>query len=120
MMKLTVTALASRHDRRRAPRPRASFLDGRRRWLVAAGSGFWLAKGAEEFAPSGPDNATYTRSRYSSAALASDEPPGAGGRASRPHPSVGKRRAGRDLKLVATAEGVRLRARQLILIAPRM
>jgi hypothetical protein len=46
--------------------------------------------------------------------------PGAGGRASRPHPAAGKRRAGRDLKLVATEEGVRLRARRLILIAPRM
>ena len=48
------------------------------------------------------------------------ELPGAGGRASRPHSAVGKRRAGRDLKLVATEEGVRLRARHLILIAPRM
>jgi hypothetical protein len=33
---------------------------------------------------------------------------------------VSKRRAGRDLKLVATEEGVRIRARQLILIAPRI
>jgi len=46
--------------------------------------------------------------------------PGAGGRASRPHSAAGKRRAGRDLKLVAIEEGVRLRARHLILIAPRM
>jgi len=45
--------------------------------------------------------------------------PGAGGRASRPHSAAGKRRAGRDLKLVATEDGVRLRARHLILIAPR-
>ena len=102
---LAVTALASQHDRQRAPRPRASFLEGRRRWLVAAGSGFWLAKGAEEFAPSGLDNATYTRSRYSSAALASDEPPGAGGRASRPHPSPASAAPG------ATSSSSRLRWR---------
>jgi hypothetical protein len=80
----------------------------------------WLVKGAEEFAPSGPDNATYTRSRLIVAALALGEPPGAGGRASRPHPAESKRRAGRDLKLVATEDGVRLRARRLIFIAPRM
>jgi hypothetical protein len=46
--------------------------------------------------------------------------PGAGGRASRPHPAAGKRRAERSVKLVATEEGVRLRARHLIFIAPRM
>jgi hypothetical protein len=67
-----------------------------------------------------PDNAAYTRSRLIVAALAVDELPGAGGRASRPHSAVGKRRAGRDLKLVAAEEGVRLRARRLTLIAPRM
>jgi hypothetical protein len=75
------------------------------------GACLWLVKGAEEFAPLGPDSAPYTRSRSSVAALALDEPPGAGGRASRPHPTVRKRRAGRDRKLVATAEGVRIRAR---------
>jgi hypothetical protein len=37
-----------------------------------------------------------------------------------PAPIASKRRTGRDLKLVAIKEGVRLRARQLILIAPRM
>jgi hypothetical protein len=49
-----------------------------------------------------------------------DELPGAGGRASRPHAAVGKRRAERSVKLVATEEGVRIRARRLILIAPRI
>jgi hypothetical protein len=33
----------------RAP-ARPSFLEGRRRWLTAAGAGFWLVKGAEECA----------------------------------------------------------------------
>ena len=46
---LTVTALASQHDRRRAPRPRASFLEGRGR-LLEGRHCFWLVKGAEECA----------------------------------------------------------------------
>jgi hypothetical protein len=46
------------------PRARAAiFLEGRRRWQTAAGAGFWLVEGAEEFGASRPDNAAYTRSR---------------------------------------------------------
>jgi len=78
------------------------------------GAGPALAvKGAEEFAPSGPDNASLHKAAPIGAALALPGFPCAGGRASRPHPAPGKRRTGRSFKLVAIKVGALIRARQL-------
>jgi hypothetical protein len=88
----------SRPAARRAP-TRPSFFRLDRSGGDGFGAGPALAfKGAEEFAPPAPDNAPYTKLVLSVAALAEPRLPGAGGRASRPHPLVRKGRAGAQLQ----------------------
>jgi len=58
-------------------------------------------EGAEEFAPSGPDNAPLFTVAPVVTPLALDGLPRAGSCARSPHPSAGKRRAGGDRRLGA-------------------
>jgi len=107
-------------DRQRAPGPRASVLEGRRRRPVAPGAGFWLVAGRGGVRSlRSPDSAPYTRSRYSSAPLARRASRCGRPHASRPHPSQASAAPG------ATSSSSRSRWRahprtQLSLIAPRI
>ncbi len=87
----------ARPRRRSKARARASV------FFESGGDGFgagpsMAVKGAEEFAPSGPDNAPYTKLVLSVAALAGSRLPCAGFRARSPHPVVRKGRAGAQLQ----------------------